>query len=99
MNVAPANLKGTSMGYAVLTYFDNVGNKDKNILIGQVRRLVDELGYWGIISKSGQSNCRVKKQGFLRVIFLTRELAKRYQDIVAEFWEGIVSTRRFKSED
>jgi hypothetical protein len=84
------------MRFAVRAYFSSFGNHSRGDVIGQVRRLADELGRPGIIAKRGQTNARVVRKGYLRTVWTTRRLAKNYQAKVAEFWGHLISTRRFK---
>ena len=84
------------MTFSVRVYFDGFGNLNKPRLMGQVRRLADEFGRPGIVGKRGQTNPRIRRQGYLRIAWPTRRLARQYQDAVAEFWGDRVSTRRFR---
>ncbi len=84
------------MAFSVRVYFDDFGNFHKDRLIGQIRRLADEFGRAGIIGKRGQTNLRIHRQGYLRIVWPTRRQARQYQDAVAEFWGDRVSTRRFR---
>ncbi|MFT9027296.1 hypothetical protein [Acetobacter indonesiensis] len=84
------------MAFSVRVYFDDFGNLHKDRLIGQVRRLADEFGLPGIVGKRNQTNQRIHSKGYLRIVWRTREQARRYQDAVAEFWGDRVSTKRFR---
>ena len=84
------------MTFSVRVYFDDFGNLNRPQLMGQVRRLADEFGRPSIVGKRGQTNMRVRQQGYLRIVWPSRWLARQYQDAVAEFWGDRVSTRRFR---
>jgi len=86
----------SAMEFSVRVYFDEIGNLNRARLVGQVRRLADEFGRPGIVGKRGQTNGRVSDQGYLRIVWPSRQLARRYQDTVSEFWGDRVSTKRFK---
>ncbi len=82
--------------FSVQVYFDEFGNHVLSHIIGQVRRLADEFGRPGITGKRGQTNRRVKRKGYLRIVWPTRKLAKAFQRLVKEIWGHLASTRRFR---
>ena len=83
------------MKFVVRAYFNDFGNHEPAIIVGQVRRLADELGYHGIVAKRRQTNERILQRGYLRIVLPTRRLARRYQELVVEFWGHLVTTKRF----
>ncbi len=82
--------------FSVRTYFNDFGNHAEPIILGQVRRLADEFGRPGIEAKAGETNVRIRRNGYLRTTWPTRQLARDFQQSVAEVWGDRVSTRRFK---
>lgn len=84
------------MAYAVRVYFETFGNHRPSRIIGQVRRVADEFGSPGIVGKRGQTNARILASGYLRIVWPSRSLARRFQNAVEEFWGAYVSTRRFR---
>ena len=84
------------MRCSVRVYFDNYGNHPPAWIMGQIRRLADEFGWWGIQAKRGQTNKRIRRKGYLRLVWPTRRLAKSYQAAVDELWGHIASNKRFK---
>ena len=85
------------MYFATRTTFDRWGNHPPAWVIGQVRRLADEFGRYGIEAKAGQTNERVLVKGYLRLRWPTRRLAKRYAAAVEEMYGNRTSTRCFKN--
>jgi hypothetical protein len=71
-------------------------NQDRLILLDQARRLLDLLGGPGIRLKRGQKNRRFVRQGYLRFVFKSRALARKYQDLVDEFCASAVTTKRYR---
>lgn len=84
------------MPFSVQAHILSRPNVPKAALIGQVRSLADELGRPGIIGKRGQTNDRVLRKGYVRIVLPTRQLAKDYQALVAQLWGSSVPTQRFK---
>jgi hypothetical protein len=84
------------MNFSVQVYFNDFGNHEPRIVVGQVRRLADEFGKPGIMAKKGQNNRRVFRKGYLRLVWPTRRLARAFQALVEEMWGHLVSTRRFR---
>jgi hypothetical protein len=58
--------------------------------------LADECGRLGIEAKAGKTNVRIRRNGYLRTIWPTPQMARDFQQSVAEVWGNRVSTRRFK---
>lgn len=85
------------MHYSVRVYLDRPANHPPSWIIGQVRRVADEFGYWGIRSKRRQTNPCIQRKGYLRLVWPARRLAKAYQAAVDELWGHLVSTKRFRS--
>ena len=84
------------MRFSVQAYIHKQLNLPFGPFVGQVRRLADKLGRPGIEGKRGQTNKRVKRKGYVRIVFPTRRLAKQYQALVAQMWGSSVPTRRFR---
>lgn len=81
-----------------LTYFVtrttiSHGNHPRQWVIGQVRHLANEFGRSGIVAKRGQSNDRIRKKGYLRLAWPSREAAERYQLAANEMYGDRTTTR------
>lgn len=63
-------------------------------LIDAARRHADHLGRAGIIAKSGQTNKRFMKKGYLRLPFSSRAMRERFIDRVEEHCDPAVKIRR-----
>jgi hypothetical protein len=82
--------------FLVRAYFNDFGNHAASIIFGQVRRLADEFGRPGIEAKAGETNVRIRRNGYMRTTWPTRQMARDFQQSVAAVWGDRVSTRRFK---
>jgi hypothetical protein len=81
--------------FVVRVYFPDV--RDTRI-IGQLRNLANEFGRPGIIAKRRQTNHRVQRKSYLRLVWPTRWMARAYQTAVAKLWGGRgITTKRFRT--
>lgn len=80
----------------VRVFFVNIGNLRLSYLIAQVRHLADQFGRPGIVGKRGQTNRRVRQQGYLSIILPSKRMAIAYQDAVEQFWGDRVETKRYR---
>jgi hypothetical protein len=80
----------------VYVYIRRIGNLRWSFLVGQLRNIADQFGKPGITGKRGQTNRRVKQQGYLRIVLPTRQMAIDFQDAVESFWGNRVETERYK---
>lgn len=84
------------MQRVVKVYIRRLGNLRWSHLVAQIRHLADQFGRPGITGKRGQTNLRVRQQGYLRIVFPSKQMAIDYQDAVASFWGDRVETKRFR---
>lgn len=80
----------------VRIFFNNVGNLRWEFVLAQIRHLADQFGWHGIVGKRGQTNRRVRRQGYLSVILPSKQMAIDYQDAVEQFWGDRVETKRYR---
>lgn len=80
----------------VKVYIIRLGNLSWSHLVAQIRNLADQFGRPGITGKRGQTNREVRRQGYLRIEFPSKQMAMAYQEAVESFWGDRVETRRIR---
>lgn len=66
-------------------------------VFGQVRRLADEFGKPGIVAKTGQKNSRIRRTGYLRLVWRSRRQAEQFQLAADEMYGDGTATRILRS--
>lgn len=84
------------MRRSVKVYILSLGNYSWSHLVAQIRSLADQFGRPGIIGKRGQTNRRVRQQGYFRIVMPNKQMAIKYQNAVESFWGDLVETKRFR---
>lgn len=68
-------------------------------VMGQVRRLADEFGKPGIVAKTGQKNARIRRKGYLRLVWRSRRQAERFQLAADEMYSDRTVTRVLRNRN
>lgn len=76
-----------------------VGSKNRGrlFLLDHARRQTDHFGPQGIRAKRGQTNERFRKRGYIRLVFPTRTMAKRYMRRVDKLSEPALECRLMRN--
>ncbi|MGM4904959.1 hypothetical protein AB8B21_12335 [Tardiphaga sp. 866_E4_N2_1] len=69
-------------------------NSKAEIILDQARRMVDLMGRF--TTKRGQTNSRFARVGYLRFVFPTRRIARKFQSLVSQYCAPSVTTKRYR---
>lgn len=84
-------------GYWVVRVRIGRTNRGRLFLLDHARRQTDHFGRQGIRAKRGQTNTRYRQHGYIRLVFPTRTLAKRYIRRVERLGEPAVRCRLMRN--
>lgn len=66
-------------------------NYRQRFLLRQWQALADCTGRDGIVGKKGETVDRILARGFMRVRFKSLRAAKKFVELLNEFWSGVAS--------
>lgn len=71
-------------------------NHDPCDLLDVARRQVDQLGPAGMRAKAGQTDVRFLQKGYIRLVFPTRAMRRRFADRLREHCHSAAEVRFFR---
>jgi hypothetical protein len=87
----------TKRGYSVVQISVGRPTRARLDALDLARRQADHLGPYGFRAKNGETNIRYMRDGFLRLIFPSRGLAKAYIDRVTRLGEPRIRMRLMRN--